>query len=315
MKSLPLSIIGILGFAQALCAQGLLLAKTYGSDQDSTASPIEYRTAAKFATVTNIVTQSGGSQRILAGCIVRDFAYSEISCPDTLVSQPDADRVTTTIATLKDTIAKWPACHKYLQRYLDSNQFAFDQLKKGYVLTGGRWVGAQAYKSSVAEAQQAQREAREKQLEADRKSALAKAAQLEKKLDSLKAEAVELASSVREPTKIDRRAFALQRKLPKARFANLYDIGPYVFQCVTRGGEQCVLVSRSIATLEDRYIDFWVRPLGDVDVKMESGSEERFPVFVEAKENDTAVKLEKLHNEIESTNRELQTIQAKFQSK
>ena len=321
MRSLALSIIALSGFAHALCAQGLLLVKTHAFDQESSADPVEYRTAEKFGTVYNIVTPSRKTERILGGLIVRDIVYSDVICPDSLVSQPDADRVKASIAKLKDAISKWPASGKYLQRHLDSNQLASDQLKKGYVLTGGKWITVQAYRASVAEAQkqadERQRQedaAREKEMQAMQEAALAKAAQIEKDLDSLKAEAAKVASAVRELTTIEKRAFTLQRKLPKADFEKLYEAGPYVFQGITRGGEGCVLVSCSISTLEDRFIDFFVRRLGDIDVKIVNGSRERVPVFVEAKVEESAAvaKLEKLRAQIEAANRELEVIRAKL---
>ena len=342
MKSLATLIFGILGFANALCAQGLLLVKSYSFDKDSEASPIEYKTAAKFGTVYNVVTSSGDSQRLQTGLIVRDILYSTIACPNSLISKPDADRVSANIETLKDTIATWPASRKHLLRYLESNQLALDQLKKGYVLTGSKWIPVQAYNASIAEAQRqaeerqrqaeaarqkemqvmqearekearAMKEAREKQLELERNAAQVDAAKLEKSVASLRAEAVELASSMREPSTIQKRAFLLRRKLPKADFAELYEIGPYVFETITRGREVCVLVSHSISTLEDRSIDFWVRPLGDIDVTLVSGARERVPVFVEAKENDAAVRLETIRDQIIKANRELETIRVKFQ--
>ena len=56
-----------------------------------------------------------------------------------------------------------------------------------------------------------------------------------------------------------------------------------------------------------------MRPLGDIDVTMVNGAKERIPVYVEAEDNDTAVKLETLKDRMDSTKREIQTIRVKYQ--
>jgi hypothetical protein len=61
-------------------SQGLLIVKDNGWDKETAAKPLEYKTAARFSTVYNIVTTSGQSQRVFSSLVVQDIVYSDISC-------------------------------------------------------------------------------------------------------------------------------------------------------------------------------------------------------------------------------------------
>lgn len=258
-----------------------------------------------------------------------------------LLSQADADRLASIVLTIKSRIAKWPASQKFLQKFLVADQNALDQFKTGNVLTDGHWVTLVAYQKSLEEARklveerqrQAEQErgkqiqaeqtriklektrietekaAREKQIQVERASFRLQASQIETSIASLQATADELASATGKPTRIEQRTFALQRKLHKSQFESLYQLGPYVFQCVTIGGEACALVTRSVSMSEGRSIKVWVRVLDDIDVTTVGGTKERITLFVEVEQDETEVRLQTVLKDIEGKRRELEKFQ------
>jgi len=318
MKLLSLLVIGFLYTVQSLCAQGLLIFKANPFEQDSRASLMEYSTVKKFPTVYNVVTRSGEPQRIVSGLVIREIVYSEIECPVNLVSQADAARLVTNIAGLSSVLEKWPAARKYLQSHLTANKAALDQMKKGSVLVNGTWQTAQAYNDSVAATRKQQEAAREKQMAEDRiaaekaaEAAPAKAAELQKKLTLLKEDFAKRYSSAGDLTNINNVTFKLTRKLPRDGFAELYSLGPYVFQGLA-GREITVIVSYSVSLLNNQYVSLWVRRKGDIDVLTVGGATERVPLFIEATALDIMElgQLASLRAQIEKTTRDLQGVKA-----
>lgn len=290
LLALALVLLSSSGFAQ-----GVLLIKEQSFLAESTAVPLEYRSADKFSAAWNVMTTAGRREQLRPERIVIDVPYANFAIPAVVANQSDYLAVATGLDTLRNTITRHPKLQKYLLRFVTDHQMVIDQYKRGTYLVNGRWMTAAEYAKSQL--------IRQEQLRQEAKG-------LENSLLNLRLTAQQIGGPNGEEAKPETRQFHLIRKLPKTRFEQLYEINPYVIECESNSRQACVLVTRSIATLDNRLVACNVVMHGDIDVVLRDGREERVPVFVEYAPSESDLQYREIVRQIEARTSELKRVQA-----
>lgn len=169
-------------------AQGIVLVKERGSASDAKASSIAYAAVERSEDVFRLRTPAGEVRAVAASRIVRDIEFSQVTCPGTVLTSEDLERLKSRIALLLDTIERWPESREFLQRYLDYNKGAQASFERGYVLNRGKWMTRSEYLESrdpkilAEEARQRAWAAAEQQRESEARARMREAAEREEQL-------------------------------------------------------------------------------------------------------------------------------------
>jgi multidrug efflux pump subunit AcrA (membrane-fusion protein) len=310
-----------------LYGQGVLLVKPQAWSDPSTAVVVPYASIEKFPAVYNIVTPSGQAKRINPPLVVDDISFAAYQVQPNIVSDADIQQFRSSAVKLRALAKASPKLLPYIKTLLESHQQAELALSAGKVRVNGVWTDATNHRKQQAELQKASEEAERAfaaQQEERKKSeraelelqitALSKEiSDLEKDIDSNRQQIADAKAETSSPG-YEIRRFLLQRKLPKAGFTELYDISDYVYECLTEGDEKCALISRSITTMEKRFLSIWVKYYSDIDVTMRNGNEERIPVFIEA-EREISEELSAGYNKLSILLETIATLSTRLEEK
>jgi ribosomal protein S4 len=310
-----------------LMGDGILFVKPQAWSDPTTASAVPYKSFEIYPAGYTIVSLSGQTQHINAGLVTENIDFSPYKLSENITSDQEKVGMRENAVKLTSLVKSKPRVASYLNSLLQAYKDAEAALLSGKVRVNGVWINSDEYakqqseKKKAAEeseqtfmAQQAQRRKNERaELEVQNNAVIKDISDLEVNLATYKKELDEKTQSSSSGYK--HRRFIIQRKLPKADFAELYDISNYVYESLTEGDEKCVLVSHSIATMEDRLLLIWVKYYSDMDVVMRNGNSERIPVFVQAESdvNNILEKISAISTRLEGQQTKLKTLQRELQ--